>query len=174
MLIPDHNIFQDDAVKVLRAVDVLRRPLRCRDEHFPVLVQPLFVDGNLHGISSEPVEGIDENDLPFLRTVAVGKHLLELCSVVVCAGHGAVDIRFDDTQTVAFRKFVTDTELPFDGLFRLPDGTTPIGNVPYLEASVGIENIFKILRIDYYRRLTYLDQPNIKKGGVRIALRFTF
>lgn len=42
------------------------------------------------------------------------------------------------------------------------------------EASVGLENIFKILRIDYYRRLTYLDQPNIKKGGVRIALRFSF
>lgn len=61
-----------------------------------------------------------------------------------------------------------------DGLFRLPEGTTPIGHTPYLEASVGLENIFKILRIDYYRRLTYLDQPNIKKGGVRIALRFTF
>lgn len=61
-----------------------------------------------------------------------------------------------------------------DGLFRLPDGTSPIGNKPYLEASIGLENIFKILRIDYYRRLTYLDQPNIKKGGVRIALRFSF
>ncbi|SEG20245.1 DUF5686 and carboxypeptidase-like regulatory domain-containing protein [Parabacteroides chinchillae] len=60
------------------------------------------------------------------------------------------------------------------GLFTLPDGTTPLGNTPYMEASVGLENIFKILRIDYYRRLTYLDQPNIKKGGVRIALRFSF
>ena len=40
-----------------------------------------------------------------------------------------------------------------------------MGRTPYLEASVGLENIFKILRIDYYRRLTYLDQPNIKKGG---------
>lgn len=61
-----------------------------------------------------------------------------------------------------------------EGLFKLPEGTRPLGNVPYLEASVGLENIFKILRIDYYRRLTYLDQPNIKKGGVRIALRFSF
>lgn len=60
------------------------------------------------------------------------------------------------------------------GLYRLPDGTSPMGSTPYLEASVGLENIFKILRIDYYRRLTYLDQPNIKKGGVRIALRFSF
>lgn len=60
------------------------------------------------------------------------------------------------------------------GLFRLPEGTRPIGQTPYLEASVGLENIFKILRVDYYRRLTYLDEPNIKKGGVRIALRFSF
>ena len=60
------------------------------------------------------------------------------------------------------------------GLFLLPDGTEPLGHTPYMEASVGLENIFKILRIDYYRRLTYLDKPGIKKGGVRIMLRFSF
>lgn len=59
-------------------------------------------------------------------------------------------------------------------LFLLPDGTQPLGKTPYMEASIGLENIFKILRIDYYRRLTYLNHPGIKKGGVRIALRFTF
>ena len=59
-------------------------------------------------------------------------------------------------------------------LFLLPDGTQPLGSTPYMECSVGLENIFKILRIDYYRRLTYLDHPDIKKGGIRIALRFTF
>lgn len=67
-----------------------------------------------------------------------------------------------------------DTPGHATGLYKLPEGTTPIGHTPYLEASVGLENIFKILRIDYYRRLTYLDQPNIKKGGIRVALRFTF
>ena len=60
------------------------------------------------------------------------------------------------------------------GLFLLPDGTQPLGSTPYMECSVGLENIFKILRIDYYRRLTYLNHPDIKKGGIRIALRFTF
>ena len=60
------------------------------------------------------------------------------------------------------------------GLFLLPDGTQPLGSTPYMECSVGLENIFKILRIDYYRRLTYLDHPDIKNGGIRIALRFTF
>ena len=43
-----------------------------------------------------------------------------------------------------------------------------------MEASVGVENILKVLRVDYYRRLNYLDDPNIKKGGIRILLRFSF
>lgn len=60
------------------------------------------------------------------------------------------------------------------GLFQLPDGTMEMGNTPYMEFSVGLENILKILRVDYYRRLTYLDNPGIKKGGFRIALRFSF
>lgn len=84
-------------------------------------------------------------------------------------------------EVVSFSGFyghLTDKNNPMmegnAGLFKLPEGTTPIGNTPYLEASVGLENILKILRIDYYRRLTYLDQPNIKKGGIRVALRFSF
>ena len=32
--------------------------------------------------------------------------------------------------------------------------------VPYLEASVGIYNIFKLLHIEYVRRLTYLNPRN--------------
>ena len=47
-------------------------------------------------------------------------------------------------------------------------------NMPYMEAGVGIENIFKILRIDYVWRLTYRDLPDIDRSGVRIALHFTF
>lgn len=61
-----------------------------------------------------------------------------------------------------------------NNLFLLPEGTMGLGDKPYMEVSAGLENIFKILRIDYYRRLTYLDNPDIKKGGVRIALRFSF
>jgi hypothetical protein len=61
-----------------------------------------------------------------------------------------------------------------DGLFLLPEGTKPLGNKPYMEVSFGLENILKILRIDYYRRLTYLDGPGTRKDGIRIALHFSF
>lgn len=61
-----------------------------------------------------------------------------------------------------------------NGLFLFPEDSRTMGKTPYMEVSFGLENIFKILRIDYYRRLNYLDNPDIKKGGIRIALRFSF
>lgn len=61
-----------------------------------------------------------------------------------------------------------------NNLFLFPDGSQPMSNKPYMEVSVGLENIFKILRIDYYRRLNYLSNPDIKKDGIRVALRFSF
>jgi len=61
-----------------------------------------------------------------------------------------------------------------NGLYRFPAGTYRMGKDPYLEAGVGVENIFKILRIDYIWRLTYLDHPGINKGGIRFVLDFGF
>lgn len=47
-------------------------------------------------------------------------------------------------------------------------------NVPYLEASIGIHNIFKLIHIDYVRRLTYLDNPGINKHGIRFMILMKF
>ena len=35
--------------------------------------------------------------------------------------------------------------------------SSPIGKLPYMEITAGLENIFHVLRIDYVRRLTYND-----------------
>lgn len=45
---------------------------------------------------------------------------------------------------------------------------------PYMELSAGIDNILTFLRIDYVWRLSYRNTPNAAKGGVRVALHFTF
>ena len=45
---------------------------------------------------------------------------------------------------------------------------------PYVEASVGIYNIFKLLHIEYVRRLTYTDIPGVKKHGVRFMILMIF
>ncbi len=59
-------------------------------------------------------------------------------------------------------------------LFRFPAGSTTMGHTPYVEAGVGIENIFKVLRVDYVWRLTYRNLPDIDKSGLRISLHMTF
>ena len=61
-----------------------------------------------------------------------------------------------------------------DGLFRFPSYTHLMGNTPYMEASVGIENIFKFLRIDYVWRLSYRNLENIQKSGVRMTIELSF
>ena len=37
---------------------------------------------------------------------------------------------------------------------------------PYMEVGVGITNIFKILRIDFVKRLTHLDNPHVTSFGI--------
>lgn len=45
---------------------------------------------------------------------------------------------------------------------------------PYCEWSVGIHNIFKILRVEYVHRMNYTSLPNSRKHGVRFLFNFTF
>lgn len=55
----------------------------------------------------------------------------------------------------------------------LPSFTKSFGKVPYAEASVGIENIFKLGRVDLVWRLTHLD-PGMNPVGLRARLSFIF
>ncbi len=45
---------------------------------------------------------------------------------------------------------------------------------PYIELRLGIHNIFKLLHVEYVRRLTYLHDPDVNKWGVRGMVRLTF
>ena len=60
------------------------------------------------------------------------------------------------------------------GLFAFPEGTYQMGKKPYMEASVGIENIFNAIRVDYVWRLNYLDHPGIQKNGIRATVMLSF
>ena len=62
-------------------------------------------------------------------------------------------------------------------LFKLPYENYEqhyLGTTPYMEVGVGIANIFKVLRVDYVRRLTYRDLPGIEKWGIRIQFHVEF
>ncbi len=45
---------------------------------------------------------------------------------------------------------------------------------PYVEVVAGIHNIFKLLHVEYVRRLNYLEDPDTKDWGIRLMLRVTF
>ncbi len=60
-------------------------------------------------------------------------------------------------------------------LYRFPTGTSDsngtyaLGNTLYVEAGVGIGNIFKFLRIDGIRRFNYLDHPGASPYGIKFG-----
>ena len=61
-----------------------------------------------------------------------------------------------------------------DNLFLFPEQTYRLGEKPYMEVGAGVENIFKMLRVDYVWRLTYRDHPNIDHSGIRLKFHVTF
>lgn len=79
---------------------------------------------------------------------------------------------------------LTDKNNPFKSnnpdLFLFPERngvtTSHVMNprIPYMEASVGIYNIFKLLHIEYVYRLTYRDNPDINKWGIRFMIQMVF
>ncbi|MDY4248636.1 DUF5686 family protein [Bacteroides pyogenes] len=79
---------------------------------------------------------------------------------------------------------LTDKNNPFKSnnpeLFRFParngEYTSFVmdSKIPYIEGSVGIYNIFKLLHIEYVHRFTYRDKPNINKNGIRFMVLMVF
>lgn len=77
---------------------------------------------------------------------------------------------------------LTDKNNPFlaqnaddEVLMVFPDGCNVMDkNRPYVEVIAGVHNIFKILHVEYVRRLNYNDLWTAHKDGVRLMLRMTF
>lgn len=67
----------------------------------------------------------------------------------------------------------------FPGHFN-PDGTFTSQSAvldskkPYVEVVAGIHNIFKVVHVEYVRRLTYTERPDTQKWGIRFMFRVTF
>lgn len=92
-------------------------------------------------------------------------------------------------EIVCFRGFVGNLSdknnpnaLTADGSLRNPDlyafpsngHTYAPGDTPYMELAFGIDNVFKCLRFDYIRRLSYLDHPSISKHGFQMVVSMAF
>lgn len=100
------------------------------------------------------------NKIPLLRKLK----LREACSFKIL--YGQVSDKNNPTESSNLLKFPS-----------LPDGTPityPLEGRPYMEASIGITNIFKFLRVDLIRRFSYLEHPGTFKYGVRFGVWVEF
>lgn len=99
------------------------------------------------------------NKVPLLKKM----DLREWLSLKVLCGHVNPENRMNNGEFGTFNS--TPGSKP--ALFGLNRG-------PYVEGSVGLGNIFKILRIDVVKRFTYLDNPSVSKWGIRAKIGIDF
>jgi len=100
------------------------------------------------------------NKIPLLRRLK----LRETCSFKIL--YGQVSAQNRPSENSGLLKFPT-----------FPDGTPityTLEDKPYIEAGVGITNIFKIFRVDLIRRFSYLEHPGAAKYGVRLGVWVEF
>lgn len=76
---------------------------------------------------------------------------------------------------------LTDKNNPYleknqgDGrLFKFPKNSHVMNDTPYWECVAGVHNIFKFFSVEYVRRLTYLNNYNIDKWGIRFGFMMSF
>lgn len=118
----------------------------------------------------EPLEFINEQQVTWDITWRMGGWLFNRVPIIKT---------FKWREIIGFRGFIGSLSEKNNPAFNkdlimFPKDSYSMGNTPYMEYTVGIENIFQFFRIDYVRRLNYLDNPNISKSGFRIGFDVTF
>lgn len=60
-------------------------------------------------------------------------------------------------------------------LMKFPEGSSIMnGERPYCELSLGVHNLFKLIQVEYIRRLSYLELPTSNKHVVKFSIDFKF
>jgi len=74
--------------------------------------------------------------------------------------------------SVSDKNLAMHSELGINGLPN--QSIRALGSDPYVEMGYGIENIFRVLRIDAVHRLTYLDDRQGEKFALNFSFQFSF
>lgn len=83
-------------------------------------------------------------------------------------------------EVIAFRGWygdLSDKNNPMiegSGLYVFPANSYQMNDGPYMEFSVGLDNILKLIRLDYVWRLSYRDHPDVPNSGLRFKMQFSF
>jgi hypothetical protein len=74
-------------------------------------------------------------------------------------------------EFISFKALYGDFATSNQQLMTLPDGTHTAKRLPYMEVGFGVENIFKILQVQFIWRATYRNEVDAQKFGVKIGIK---
>ena len=119
-----------------------------------------FVSDRFLGVTIDHhFNGLFFNRVPLLKKLK----LREVVSVKML--YGGVRDENNPSKDPSLIKYPT-----FEGV----STTFSLEKKPYIEGSVGIANIFKLIRVDLVKRFNYLDNPYVASLGVRARFKFDF
>ena len=123
-----------------------------------------FVSDNYLALNSDFFfKGFFLNKIPLLKKLK----LREVASFKILYG----GVRNENNPNINKGLF----NYPTDNILGVPVPTTySLSKVPYIEGSVGVSNVFKVVRIDLVKRFTYLNNPNISTWGIRARIKTEF
>ena len=119
-----------------------------------------FVSDRYFGVTVDHhFNGLFFNRVPLLKKLK----LREVLSLKVL--YGGVRDENNPSKDPSLIKYPT-----FEGV----PTTFSLDKKPYIEGSVGIANIFKLIRVDLVKRFNYLENPYVASLGVRARFKFDF
>lgn len=105
------------------------------------------------------------NGLIFNRTPLLKK--LKLREVLYCRGTWG---SLSDKNNPAIDKSGNIFYYPTDR----SKATGTVMNEPFVEIGAGVENIFKLMSINWFKRMTYKNSPDVDQWGLRIAVHLQY
>jgi hypothetical protein len=123
--------------------------------NFQEFVSDHFVSVNI----DHHFNGLFFNRVPLLKKLK----LREVVSAKIL--YGGVRAENDPLKDPTLIKYPTVDGLPT---------TFALDKTPYIEGSVGIANIFKLIRVDLVKRFNYLDHQYVASLGIRARFKFDF
>lgn len=77
-------------------------------------------------------------------------------------------------EVLTYKALIGSVNIKNKQELNLPSSLHTLEGKPYHEVSVGIENIFKLFRVDAFWRLSYRQLPNAPKWGAKLGFQLSF
>jgi hypothetical protein len=84
--------------------------------------------------------------------------------------------RLNIRESMSFKAFYGKLNGDHNDFYKLPEGLVELPNEPYMEVGVGINNLFKVLRIEYVRRINsgQIFDNISTKGAIKLRIEVSF